>query len=265
MKIYADSLFLLNFTIDYLLLLAAGKICCLPLRRWRMLLGAAWGGLYAVLAAVWPGFFALWTVKLLSGAGAVAAAYGGMGRFLRATGAFFAVSAAFGGGVYALLGLSGSGTGGLFIPVSTRVLVLSFALCYGAVSLIFRRVGARGERTLVKARAELGERQLEFTALEDTGNQLCDPVSGEKLIILEKPLAEELLGTRLPGEEAETLFALEQRGLRPRLVSFSSLGGAGLMVCFRADRLWVEGRQAGSLLAIAPGEVCASGEYRAII
>ncbi len=264
MKIYADSLFLLNFIIDYLLLLAAGKICCLPLKRWRMLLGAAWGGVYAVLAAVWPGFFALWTVKLLSGAGAVAAAYGGMGRYWRATGAFFAVGAAFGGAVYAALGLSGGGSGRLFIPVSMKVLALSFAVCYAGVSMIFRHIGKRGERTLVKGRAELGERQLEFTALEDTGNGLCDPVSGEKVTILDRTLAEELLGARLPVENAKAFFALEELGLRPRLLSFSSLGGAGMLVCFRADKLSIDGRQAGSLLAIAPGEVCASGEYRAI-
>ena len=56
--VYIDSLFLLNFIIDYLLLLAVGKICALPLRRWRMLLGALWGAVYAVLAVLLPRFFA---------------------------------------------------------------------------------------------------------------------------------------------------------------------------------------------------------------
>ena len=41
--IYIDSLFLLNFILDYLLLLAAGRICALPLRRLRYALGAALG------------------------------------------------------------------------------------------------------------------------------------------------------------------------------------------------------------------------------
>ena len=31
--IYADSLVLLNAAVDYLLLLSAGKLCALPLRR----------------------------------------------------------------------------------------------------------------------------------------------------------------------------------------------------------------------------------------
>ena len=52
--VYADTLLLWNAAVDYLLLLAAGKLCALPLRRWRMALGALWGGVYALLCAVFP-------------------------------------------------------------------------------------------------------------------------------------------------------------------------------------------------------------------
>ncbi len=74
--IYADTLVLLNAAVDYLLLLCAGKLCALPLRRWRLALGALLGGAYALLAAVYPAFWALWTVKLAVGAAMVVAAYG---------------------------------------------------------------------------------------------------------------------------------------------------------------------------------------------
>ena len=95
--IYADTLILWNAAADYLLLLAAGKLCALPLRRWRMLLGALWGGAYALLAAVHPAFWALWTVKLAAGALAVGIAFGAERRTPRAIAAFFAMAACFGG------------------------------------------------------------------------------------------------------------------------------------------------------------------------
>ena len=66
--IYADSVFALNFAADYLLLLAAGKICSVPLHRWRMALGALWGGVYALLSILFPPIFALATAKILAGA-----------------------------------------------------------------------------------------------------------------------------------------------------------------------------------------------------
>ena len=46
--IYVDTLFLLNATVDYLLLLAAARLAGEPLRRLRFALGAVLGGGYAV-------------------------------------------------------------------------------------------------------------------------------------------------------------------------------------------------------------------------
>ena len=52
--IYLDELFLLNFVVDYLLLLAAGRLSGEILRRGWLALGAAIGAAYAA-AAVLPG------------------------------------------------------------------------------------------------------------------------------------------------------------------------------------------------------------------
>ena len=65
--IYADSLVLLNAVIDYLLLLSAGKLCALPLRRGRMALGALWGGAYALGCAALGGALAHPLAKLAAG------------------------------------------------------------------------------------------------------------------------------------------------------------------------------------------------------
>ena len=48
--IYLDELFLLNFVVDYLLLLAAGRLCGEVLRRGWLALGAAVGAGYAAAA-----------------------------------------------------------------------------------------------------------------------------------------------------------------------------------------------------------------------
>lgn len=49
MRIYIDRVFLLNLAVDYLLLLAAARLAGIPLRRLRLLLCAAGGGLYAAV------------------------------------------------------------------------------------------------------------------------------------------------------------------------------------------------------------------------
>ena len=149
--------------------------------------------------------------------------------------------------------------------MSMKVLALSFALCYAAVSIIFRHMGRRAEKTLVQVKLRLAGRELELTALEDTGNELCDPISGEKVMVIGRQAACELLGMELPGEAGQAVTELGPLGLRPRLLSFSSLGGQGVMLCLRPEMVEISGEKCSRLLGIAPGEICPSGEYRAII
>lgn len=274
--VYIDSLFFLNLAIDYLLLLATGKICALPLRRWRMALGALWGAAYAVLAVLRPGLFALAVVKLLAGAALPLIAFGAGGkkRAPRAVLVFFAVSAAFGGAVYAACSLAGvSLTRGVYIPVSLKVLVLSFALCYAAFSLVFRRAGRRGERTTHEVSVTLAGRTAAFTALLDTGNELTDPVTGEGVLVAEAEAISALLDAEsaalLRAEALESFTALAERPpLRGRLRLLpctGAVGGSGLLLCFRPDEVRVDGRRARLSVAVARGTLSVDGEYQALI
>ena len=139
--IYLDSLFGLNLLIDYCLVLVSARVCGVVLRRWRYALAALIGALYAALMVL-PGFgwLANGMMKLALGTAMALIAFGGEAHIVRCTVVFFAVSAAFGGAVYAASMLAGVSPGsGALVTVSGRVLALSFAACYAAVSLVFRR------------------------------------------------------------------------------------------------------------------------------
>ena len=67
--VYIDVLFLINFSADYLVLLTVGKLRRIRLRRWRLICGALFGGLYALPAFVLiPSYPLLLLSVLLSGA-----------------------------------------------------------------------------------------------------------------------------------------------------------------------------------------------------
>ena len=271
--VYIDSLFLLNFIIDYLLLLAVGKICALPLRRWRMLLGALWGAVYAVLAVLLPRFFALAAVKLAAGAALPLLAFGTGRRAPRAVLVFFAVSAAFGGAVYAACSLGGvSLRSGLYIPVSMRVLILSFALCYALFTLVFRRAGRRGERRMHEVSVTLGGRTVRFTALYDTGNELTDPVTGEGVLVAEASALAPLLDAdaklleRDPLDSFQELADLHLLRGRLRLLPCGCVTGSGsLLLLLRPDEVRVDGRKSGVSVAVSRAELSADGLYQALI
>lgn len=128
--IYLDSLFGLNLLIDYCLVLASARVCGVVLHRWRYALAALIGALYAALMVL-PGcgWLANGAMKLALGAAMALIAFGGEAHLVRCTVVFFAVSAAFGGAVYAASMLAGVSPGsGALVTVSGRVLALFPAL-----------------------------------------------------------------------------------------------------------------------------------------
>lgn len=195
--LYADVLWLINFSMDFLSLYAAGRLLHLPLRTWRMLLGASVGALYAVMAVA-LGFEGVWG---LGGAVAIAAAMtavafgvrmGGRGFFRT----FFAVwgSGALLGGVLTVFC-------GLFDGVFAGG---SPADLYGAAAVIVLAFGR-----LIRSHIHRGYAAIRFTydentytgrALIDSGNLLTDPVSGLPVILLRASDARSFAGDETDGK-----------------------------------------------------------------
>ncbi len=229
--IYADSVFILNFIIDYLLLLAAGKVCSLPLHRWRMAAGAAIGGAYALAALLWPAL-GIAAAKLAAALIMVAAAYGGTPRLVRTLVVFLAVSAAFGGAVLALLTPAGLSPGEGHLPLSLRTVLLAFALCYAALSLVFRRRVRAAERTKLPLTVSLHGRSVQLKALRDTGNCM------DGVLIAEAAALAPLFTSPLPADPAEaclSLSVLPDMAGRVRLLSCTTAAGSAVLAAFRPD------------------------------
>lgn len=275
--IYIDSLFLLNLIIDYLLLLGAARLCGLPLRRKRFGLAAALGALWSV-GIVLPGgaFLALPSMKLVLSAVMALIAYGRESHFFRSWGAFLLVSAALGGAVWAASMLGGVPRGAsAYVPVSLRVLLLSFGLCYVALRLLFARSIRKREREVISVSLEFAGRSVSFQALRDTGNELYDPAGGRRVCVAEA----RVLCPLFPPEYAAVLHERDPirilgelsrfpacRG-RLSLVPYSSVGvERGLLPALRPDRLTVNGQTLDdTLIAVSPTILCSDGEYSAVL
>ena len=154
-------------------------MCGVVLRRWRYALAAFIGALYAV-GIYLPGFYwlrfpavklCLWLIMAL-------AAYGGEEQMLRCGVVFASVSAAFGGFIWALQLAGGRPA------FDMRTLLLSFALCYTLLRLIFGGKARLADEKRIRVELWLDGYKTEFMALVDTGNQLTDPVSGKAVMVI---------------------------------------------------------------------------------
>ncbi|MEG1107522.1 MAG: sigma-E processing peptidase SpoIIGA [Oscillospiraceae bacterium] len=274
--IYVDDLFLLNLAINYFILLATAKLCALPYRRLRFGLGAAFGGIYAVLVLL-PGmnFLAQPILKLALGAAITLIAFGDAKKILKPFVAFLAVSAAFGGAIFAISMLGGGSLeGGFYINADLKVLLLSFAICYFSITLVFDRLVQRRGRETMAVRIELCGKSVEFTALRDTGNQLFDPVSGLPVMVAGRDAAAALLPPfafeALNRGATELLQSLGQDaalGAKFRLVPYSALGlKMALLPVFRPDVLIINGKAEKNLLVgLSPMNLCKDGDFSAVI
>ncbi len=271
--IYLDSLFGLNLLIDYCLVLASARVCGVVLHRWRYALAALIGALYAALMVL-PGcgWLANGAMKLALGAAMALIAFGGEAHLVRCTVVFFAVSAAFGGAVYAASMLAGVSPGsGALVTVSGRVLALSFAACYAAVSLVFRRRAKAADREVRTVTVTLAGRCVTLKALRDSGNDLHDPVSGLPAAVVERAAVLPLFPAlhALPDDAVQTLEALgalpECTG-RVVLLPYRAVGVAGaLLPAFRPDSVRIDGMSEPMLLALSAQALTSDGAFAMVL
>ena len=251
--IYIDRLFALNLIIDYFVLLGSARVSGVKLRRRRYLLSAVFGALYAALSVL-PNaaFLSLAPIKLISGIIMAVIAFGKEEKLLRCSLVFFAVSALFGGAVWALSLKSGVSTSGaVYLPLSTPVLVFSFGIIYALLSLAFRCTAKNAGKQIFDVEVTHDGKSACLRALCDTGNALYDPVTGDSVMIASAsslcPLIPDC-GNITPvniSDFPEYKF---------RLIPYRAVGtNVGLLPAFRPEMITVNGKPRDDiLLAISP-------------
>lgn len=217
MRIYLDLVVILNFAVDFLLLLGTNRLSGFPPGIKRLLPAALLGGLYSG-ACLLPGFrFLGKTLWRLVSLGLMAVVAFGLNRSaLKRSGVFILLSMALGGTAY-LLGQN-----------SFPALILAAAGLWVLSRIAFG--GSVGGKEYVPVEVTFGGRSVSLIALRDTGNSLRDPVSGEQVLIIGSEAAEQLTGlTRQQLQHPlETLAARPLPGLR--LIPYHAVGNSGAMM-----------------------------------
>lgn len=276
MKVYLDVLFLFNWAVNYLLLLVTAKVAGEPYRRLRMGLGGAAGALFGTLGFL-PGWEWLLhpACKIGAAMGMVLVVFGGSRHLVRAAGIFTGMNCALGGGLLLVGQLGGKGlfmeNGVLMTDMDLKTVLLSAALCYGGLSLLFRRSGQHGKQELAPAVISIGGESILLTALHDTGNTLTDPVTGRPVLVAEGERLKNLFPEELEPMLAEPIRAMERFGKTPwgrrlRLLPYRTVGvECGFLLAMRCDKVSVGGKDYGGLLvALSPTPVSDGGGYQAL-
>jgi len=249
--IYAEVVFLLNFAVDFLLLLGTNRLSGHSGGKIRCALGALLGGAYGLICLL-PGLSflgnPLWRLVSLL---VIAGASFGWNR----------------SGVYrcCLFYLLSMALGGIAVHAGREelsALLLCAVLLWGLCTLASGMGSGKREYRVLKL--TLGDRSVSMLALVDTGNELVDPITGRSVVVISAKAA-----CRLTGLTEEALQTpLETLTRRPipglRLIPYRSVGGQGLLLGMKIRDTELDGKKQSLLVAFSPEGLGNGDVYQAL-
>ena len=252
MKVYVDAFLVINFLVDFLLLLGTNRLMGFPSNVKRLAAASALGAAYSGICLL-PGFRflgnLLWRMVSLGFMGVVA--FGWNRSAVPRCGMFLVLSLAL-GGLAVSLGRA-----------DIRVLVLAglglwclCRLCSGETA---------GSRDYIPLEIHNGSRNVKLLALHDTGNTLRDPITGEQALVISRSAAARLTGLteQQISQPLETLASRCLPGLR--LIPFRTVGSSsGMMLAMGIEDVFIGGRKKRSLVAFSPENFDRAVAYQAL-
>lgn len=250
MLVYLDMVMLLNFLVDFLLILGTNRLTGYPTGGVRAAIASFLGAAYAA-ACMLPGFRflgnLLWRIVFL-GLTAVLAFGWNLGAARR-------------GAVFLLLSMSLGGiAGGVQVrhfPAIIACAVLLWLLCRVGFG------GQLGSREYLPVELTWQNRKIRLLALRDTGNTLRDPLTGESVLVCGADVGEELF--QLPRSAFLDPAGTVAAGILPglRLIPYRAVGQpGGMLLAMRLKDVKIGQRKLSPLVAFAPHEIAKGEGYR---
>ena len=252
-EIYVDVLFLVNFVMDYLLLLLVKRMLSCTATRGRIFLGAAVGASLTCIVMILPIPYAV--VKLILFHLVINTCMIRVGLKIKQVRIFIKA--------FLLLYIGGFLLGGIMEAFRQYVKIgsLFLGVAIGGYHLTivvwkFIRRLQKWNEYLCEADIYANDQIYHVKCLIDTGNQLRDTVSGKAVSILNHSTAKKLL---------------EQNEHMPiRYIPYRTINGENrVMTLFKADKMEIFAEQTYSidepLIGISEAELTATGEYEMIL
>ncbi len=252
-ELYVDVLFLVNFMMDYLLLLLVKKMLKCTATRGNILLGAAIGSFLTCVVVILPIPYAILKFVMFHMI---------VNTFMIRAGLKIKNMREF-AKAYIMLYVGGFLLGGVLQALQQYVRVgsLFFAIAIGGYHIVsklwdFIASVQRINHYHCKVDLYLGENRCQITGIIDTGNGLRDPISNQPVSILDKAVARQFLGNVKMSQV--------------RYIPYHSIGKKeGVLLALKIDQMCIHREEAywvkEPLIGVSEEMVSAEGEYQMIL
>ena len=251
--VYADILFLVNFSLNWFSLLLTSRLTKHRLRLVNGICAAGLGALTGILTLFFRGTLAVTITEIASTFLMCAIAFNtsGFSAYAKLCCCLFASGITLGGSltlIYSFFNRAGIELKRQSDISSALFIMLSLAVTLTA--LIFERV-MRSRKSIDGTRLLIGHNgnRRSFSLFSDSGNLLCEPISGKPAIIIGADSLAGFLPDSLLEKDALSALSLT-RDTRVRLIPASGVGASSLLVGFVPDLIMLEGENKRELDAI---------------
>lgn len=252
MDIYADIYFIINFSMDFICLYICSLCMKTAIKIRRLLLASVIGGIFSVISLILQGnniisFFLTLCVGILMCY--IVFSCKAPLRFLFSFIIYLAVSFFMGGGLTFLYSWLNS-----FLPTSSPVplspseILFPAALLCAVASLFLSHISNRYlNRKNAEIHIEHGQTSITINALVDSGNLLCDPISGSPVILLSTSASLNFIpsGNFSPEHVAE----LPEFNSKLRVIPIKQQEGTSIITAFSPQMITVNGETKRCLVA----------------
>ena len=232
MTVYADILILVNFTVDYFLLLLTSSLLHKRTKLRRLLLSSALGGIFSLYIFLpQTNFFAETAVRVLMCCALCLTAFKvqSIKDFFRCAAALFAVNFAYSGAMIAVWYLFKPNgmvinNSVVYFNISPLFLILFSVLGY-FITVALKRILQKSfpEHIKCKVKFYCNNKVLNLDGIADTGNSLKDCFGMSQIFITEKDIVDLLLFD-------------EERNTRYRAVPCDTVAGSEILDGYRIEK-----------------------------
>ena len=232
MTVYADILILVNFIVDYFLLLITSRFLHKKPRLWRLLTGALSGGLFSLYIFLPQSNFlfqSLVPILMCAMLCLIVFGFGDIKNFCRSVAVLFAVNFAYSGAMIAVWLLFKPygmviNNSVVYFDISPLFLILFSVLGY-FISVFLRRVLQKSfsQNTYCDVTVSCGDNISNLIGIADTGNSLKDVFGLSEIFITDERIVDKLLGCE------------KQNPTRIRKIPCGTVTGERLLDGYRID------------------------------
>ena len=237
MIVYVDILFLVNFLIDYFMLLLTANVLHIKYKTYRMLCASLIGAISSLYIFIPNSNLLLEVIVKFATAffmNIAAFKFSSIKNFLKASGALLLITLLFGAIINFFVKTFNPKNiivynSVVYCNISAVTLVIFtviFYMFFSLIAKIFKKSSKTAQKSSVTAFYK--ENHIQFTAIVDSGNSLEDAFSKSDIIIVDESILKKLLKTSdFKESNLSTLF---------RIIPCSTVSGEGALQGYRCDK-----------------------------